>query len=38
MLSWDDGLLEMIVPDDGYEIVGVISYFFYPYTIQFDPE
>ena len=23
MLSWDDGLLEMIVPNDGYEIVGV---------------
>ncbi|RVW14573.1 hypothetical protein CK203_083875 [Vitis vinifera] len=21
MLSWDDGLLEMIVPNDGYEIV-----------------
>ena len=25
MLSWDDGLLEMIVPNDGYEIVGVTS-------------
>ena len=23
MLSWDDGLLETIVPNDGYEIVGV---------------
>ena len=23
MLSWDDGLPEMIVSDDGYEIVGV---------------
>ena len=23
MLSWDDGFLEMIVLDDGYEIVGV---------------
>ncbi|RVW12753.1 hypothetical protein CK203_108642 [Vitis vinifera] len=25
MLSWDDGLPEMIVPDDGYEIVGATS-------------
>ena len=25
MLSWDDGLLKMIVPNDGYEIVGVTS-------------
>ena len=23
MVSWDDGLPEMIVSDDGYEIVGV---------------
>ena len=28
MLSWDDGLLEMIVPNNGYEIVGVTSNFF----------
>ena len=27
MLSWDNGLSEMIVPNDGYEIVGVTSYF-----------
>ena len=25
MLSWDDGLPEMIVPNDGYEIVGSTS-------------
>ena len=30
MLSWDDGLLEMIVLDDGYEIVGVTSDFSIP--------
>ena len=30
MLSWDDGLPEMIVLDDGYEIVGVTSYFSIP--------
>ncbi|RVW62398.1 hypothetical protein CK203_061937 [Vitis vinifera] len=30
MLSWDDGLLEMIVPDDGFEIVGATSDFFIP--------
>ncbi|KAL6332889.1 hypothetical protein AAG906_019401 [Vitis piasezkii] len=28
MLSWDDGLPEMIVLDNGYEIVGIPSYFF----------
>ena len=33
MLSWDDGLLETIVPNDGYEIVGVTLDFFGPYTI-----
>ena len=27
ILSWDDGLPNMIVPDVGYEIVGVISKF-----------
>ena len=27
ILSWDDGLPNMIVPDVGYEIVGVISDF-----------
>ena len=30
MLSWDDGLPEMIVLDDGYEIVGVTSDFSIP--------
>ena len=28
MLSWDDGLPEMIVLDDGYEIIGITSDFF----------
>ena len=27
MLSWDDGLPELIVLDDGYEIIGVRLYF-----------
>ena len=30
MVSWDDGLPEMIVSDDGYEIVGVTSDFSIP--------
>ena len=30
MLSWDDGLPKMIVPNDGYEIVGVTSNFSIP--------
>ena len=30
MLSWDDELLEMIVPDDGHEIIGVTSDFSIP--------
>ena len=25
MISWDDGFSKMIVPNDGYEIVGVTS-------------
>ena len=27
MLSWDDGLLEMIIPNNDYEIVGATSDF-----------
>ena len=30
MLSWDDGLPKMIVPNDGYEIVEVILDFLIP--------
>ena len=38
MLSWDDGLLEMIVPDDGYEIVGVTSDFSIPAPFSLIPD
>ena len=38
MLSWDDGLPETIVPNDGYEIVGDISDFFIPALFSVIPD
>ncbi|KAL6347695.1 hypothetical protein AAG906_026224 [Vitis piasezkii] len=38
MLNWADGLPEMIVPDDGYEIVGATSYFSIPAPFNLIPD
>ena len=38
MLSWDDGLLEMIVPDDDYEILGATSDFSIPAPFSLIPD
>ena len=38
ILSWDDGLLEMIYPDDGYEIVGATSDFSIPAPFSLIPD
>ena len=37
MLSWDDGLPEMIVLDDGYEIIGATSGFLIPAPFSLIP-
>ena len=37
MLSWDDGLLEMFVPDDDYEILGATSDFSIPAPFSLIP-
>ena len=38
MLSWDDGLLEMFVPDDDYEILGATSDFSIPTPFSLIPD